>query len=210
MKNLYLVGAGSAASEILEFVCEVSNTREWTLRGLLDDDPEKVGKDLAGFPVVSTLSNWQPSPEDLALCTIGDPLSRAEIWKRISEMRVPLATLIHPLSYVAPSASVGEGSIVYPFAQVSSFAQVGNNVLLNFSSSVGHHAVIGESTVLSAHADVTGSVRIGKRVLLGSHATIAPSVTVGDDARVAMGSAVITNVAKGQRVIGVPARQYRL
>ena len=210
MASLYLVGAGTVACEILEFACQISHVAPWDIKGLLDDDEDKVGTSLAGFPVVSTLEKWAPKSDDVAICTIGDPLIRDEIKSRLNSLRVHLATLIHPLSYVAPSATIGAGSIVYPFAQISSSAVVGSNVMINYSASVGHHASVGDSTVISAHVDITGSVTVGTRAFLGSHATVAPSLSIGDDARVAMGSAVLASVAPQKRVLGVPARSYDL
>ena len=212
MQDLFLVGAGTGAYEILEFAIALSDTTDppWRVRGLIDDDPAKVGMSIFGYPILSTLDDWKPSQDDRALCTIGSPQVRALIHERLQQRSVRLTSLIHPLSYVAPSATIGEGSVVYPLAQISSSARVGRNVLVNFAASIGHHASIGDSTVVSAHVDVTGSVEVGERVLLGSHSTVAPSRKIGDDAIVALGSAVVADVASNKRVLGVPAREYKL
>ncbi len=52
--RLLIVGTGRIGEEI---ACQIQRrSQNWQLVGFLDDDPTKVGKQLAGFPILGTLS----------------------------------------------------------------------------------------------------------------------------------------------------------
>lgn len=85
----------------------------------------------------------------------------------------------------------------------------------------GHLITIGSDVVIapgarilvhdSARARINGRtwvspVRIGDRAFVGAEALIMPGVTIGEDALVAAGSVVISDVEAGTIVAGVPAR----
>lgn len=52
-----------------------------------------------------------------------------------------------------------------------------------------------------------GDILIGSRVYLGANAVILGPVEVGDDAVVGAGAVVVTDVAPGTVVVGIPARE---
>ena len=56
---------------------------------------------------------------------------------------------------------------------------------------------------------VAGSVIAGDRVIIAGAAGVIDHVTLGDGARIGAGSLVISDVAAGVAVSGVPARPHR-
>lgn len=87
----------------------------------------------------------------------------------------PLAPGIHPLAYVAPTATIGENPSIGPFAYVGENARIGRNALLHPHAVVYDGAVIGDDFLAHSHSTVREFCRIGDRVILQN------SVVVGGD-----------------------------
>ena len=107
---------------------------------------------------------------------------------------------IHPLAWVATSASIGENASIEPFAVVGENVSIGHNVVLRSHVVIYEGASIGDDFYAHSHAVVREHCRIGNRVILqngvivggdgygfakradGSHAKIVQSgVTVIED-----------------------------
>ena len=84
---------------------------------------------------------------------------------------------------------------------------------------IGDGCLIGHNTVLATlNHDLAASRRtdmypvpitIGRNVWIGSNATVLPGITIGDNAVVAAGSVVTTDVPGNAVVVGSPARVVR-
>ena len=79
--------------------------------------------------------------------------------------------------------------------------------MLNGRVSVGHDVKIGDYTTIMVGTGISGGCRIGSQVNIGGHAYIIPGKKVGDNATIAAGSVVFTNVKAGVTVLGNPAKR---
>ena len=82
---------------------------------------------------------------------------------------------IHPLAYVAPSATVGENCSIAPFAVVGERVTLGRNAVLHPHAVIYEGAHIGDDFLAHSHATVREFCRVGDRVILQN------SVVVGGD-----------------------------
>ncbi len=82
---------------------------------------------------------------------------------------------IHPLAYVAPSATVGENASIGPFAVVGEHVQIGRNAVLHPHVVIYEGAQIGDDFTAHSHAVVREFCRVGNRVILQN------GVVVGGD-----------------------------
>lgn len=82
---------------------------------------------------------------------------------------------IHPLAYVSPQATIGEGASIGPFAVVSDNVMLGRNATLYSHAVVYPGAQIGDDFTAHSHAVVREFCRIGHRV------TLQPGVVIGGD-----------------------------
>ncbi len=81
-------------------------------------------------------------------------------------------TGIHPLAYVAASASVGENASIGPFAVVGERATLGRNAVLHPHAVIYEGACIGDDFLAHSHAVVREFCRVGHRVILQNGAVI--------------------------------------
>ncbi|KDE57259.1 acetyltransferase [Halostagnicola sp. A56] len=77
---------------------------------------------------------------------------------------------------------------------------------------VEDRAIVGYDATILCHEFLqdeyrTGEVVVGERAMIGAGAIVLPGVEIGADARVAANSLVTRDVAPGETVAGVPARQ---
>src|SRR5229473_6066713 len=73
---------------------------------------------------------------------------------------------IHPLAYVAASASVGENASIGPFAVVGERATLGRNAVLHPHAVIYEGARIGDDFLAHSHSVVREHCRVGHRVIL--------------------------------------------
>lgn len=61
---------------------------------------------------------------------------------------------VHPLAYVDPTATVGEGTVIYPFAYVGPGAKIGRDCILYPSVTVYDRCIVGDRVILHAGTSV--------------------------------------------------------
>ncbi len=140
---------------------------------------------------------------------LGDVAPRTEVAERLLTGGARLATVVHPLAWVAPSASIGDGVVIAPFAFVGPNAVVDDLAVINTHASVAHDARLGRGSILAPYAVLTGRVRIDEEVFVATHATIAPRRHVGRGSTIGAGSVVLHDVGEAVLAHGNPARTRR-
>ncbi len=135
---------------------------------------------------------------------IGRNSERAEIVRALKHAE--FFTAIHSSAIVAPTASIGEGTVILHGAVVQANARIGQHVLINTAASVDHDNIIGDFAHISPHATLCGHVEIGEGTHVGAGAVIIPSVKVGKWSTIGAGAVIIRDVPDGVTVVGNPAR----
>ena len=200
---LAILGTHTFAEEVADLVEQIG-THE--LVAFVENwDRERVGRTLAGQPVIWVDELAEHAGEWSAVCAIGSPERRGYV-EQVAGLGVEFATVVHPTAVVAPSARLGAGCIVSPGVVVGSHTEIGEHVILNRGVLVGHHTRVGSCVTLSPAANVAGCVRIGDGAYVGMGATVIDRRTVGPGALVAAGAVVVRDVPAEVRVQGVPAR----
>jgi UDP-3-O-[3-hydroxymyristoyl] glucosamine N-acyltransferase len=73
---------------------------------------------------------------------------------------------IHPLAWIAPTATIGENCSIGPFASVGERVRLGRNAVLHPHVVIYEGAEIGDDFLAHSHAVVREFCRIGNRVIL--------------------------------------------
>lgn len=199
-RRVLIVGAGGLGREIHSWFHAQWASSQWSFGGYLDDAPP------AGMPIVSSISDYVPSPDDVLAMGIGQPAAKLTVAAALQSKGAQFLTLIHDSVVIGQDTTIGTGTVLCPNVVVSCNVLIGDFVLLNIASTVGHDTRIGNGTTFSSHVDATGNTVIGSGVFFGSHAALLPNAQVGDGATVGACSLVLRRVPPNATVFGVPAR----
>ena len=108
-------------------------TPQWELLGFVDDNPDLKGVELEGLPVLGPVA----MVKDLDSCAIvvctGRPdnyFSRKQIVERLNVPLSRYATVVHPMASLAPSTSVGRGTVILAGAVATASVHIGRHVLV--------------------------------------------------------------------------------
>src|SRR5580700_3069480 len=135
----------------------------------------KVKHTRAGAILVSESERDVNGPPGLARLLSGNPyLDFARALELFYRPPRPMPG-IHPLAFVAETATIGEGASIGPFAVVGERVRIGRNAILHPHAVVYEGARIGDDFLAHSHAVVREFCRIGNRVILQN------GVVVGGD-----------------------------
>lgn len=205
---LLVLGAGGHG----KVVADVARSAGWALAGFLDDAPALDGTSLWGLPVLSLdrLRRERPALLQAALALgVGENGARERAHARLLATGFTVVTLVHASAVVAPTATLGEGTVVMANATVNPDARLGRGNIVNTGAVVEHDCLLADYVHLSPNAALGGAVTLGARTHLGLGAVVLPGLVIGADVRVGAGAAVVRDVAEGLTVVGVPARPAR-
>ncbi len=79
---------------------------------------------------------------------------------------------VHPLAYVAPTATIGENASIGPFAFVGENVTIGRNAVLHPHVVVYEGAIIGDDFLGHSHCVVREYCRVGHRVTLQNNTVV--------------------------------------
>ncbi|MEM7790574.1 MAG: acetyltransferase [Verrucomicrobiota bacterium] len=209
MKKLIIVGAGGFGREIYAWAgSHPDANKEWKICGFLDDNRSALKNLQYQVPIIGTVEGHKPSPDEVYVCAIGDPLAKRRVCELLLTKSARFIRLVHPSAVIGNNVSLGIGVVICPLAVLTVDIEIGDFVLINCQTSAGHDSRIESWATISAHCDLTSGTRVGDSAFLGSGASIIPGKSVGKNAVVGAGSVVIRSVPDGVKVFGNPARQF--
>lgn len=212
-KPLVIIGAGGFSVEALWVANEMNGSSnsggdEWTILGLLDDNPDRKGEDVEGTTVLGTTDEIQSLvPEGCYFhCAIAKNRHRARIASKLEKLGYRGATLIHPSVVIGPGAEIADGVFIGALTVVAPKAKIGKHVLINTHAGIGHHSEIREFSQVCPAAYVNGACIVERQAFIGTNASLQPGVVVGESATVGANSYVVRSVKPKHTVVGVPSR----
>ncbi len=200
---LGIYGSGGLGREIYELARRCGKER-WQDIVFIDDQNEEGSFFGTRRMKFETLLENKDDYE--CIIAIGEPSSRENLFKKLTDENIRIATIIDPSSIVSPSATIGEGVIICELTTIHTNVKIGSNVLIQSLCDIGHDIKIGNHSVISAFCAPGGGVFFGERVYIGMKSSLIEKITIGNDAIIGMGSAVFRDVPDGATVVGNPAR----
>jgi sugar O-acyltransferase (sialic acid O-acetyltransferase NeuD family) len=208
-----IVGAGGFARETVEAVRAINAvTPKWELLGFVDDNADLKGVEIQGLPVLGPISMVQ----DLDSCSVvvctGRPdnyFSRRQIVKRLDLPLSRYATVVHPTATLAPSTSVGRGTVILAGVVTTASVHIGRHVMVMPGAVFTHDDHLANFVTVASRVCLGGGVQVGEGAYLGAGAVVHESRTIGSWSLVGMGAVVTKNIPRSEVWAGVPARKIR-
>lgn len=208
-KKIVLYGAGGFGREAIIVVDDINVYRPGTyeLVGLIDDGMEKNRK-INGRPLLGGME-WLIEHRDEVCCaiTVGNPETREQIFRKLDAHKIQIETLVSPQVYVDPTCKLGRGCYIGYRCVMPVNSKFGDGVFFNTDVIAGHDLTIGDFSTVWHRATISGNCTIGSKVEIGGAAYVIPGRKIGDNAKIAAGSVVFSNVKAGTTVIGNPAKR---
>ena len=206
MKKILIVGAGGFGRELLQWIKDINAEKPtWEIGGFLDDNLQALDGVEIDYPVVGTISDWQPKDDEVFALAMGKPQLKRMVVEKLKSRGAHFAAVIHPTALVSPFAHYGEGLVMFPYSKLSCNSTVGDFVSI-LTTPIGHDNEIGDYTMISGGCNIVRNVKIGKDVFVAAGVCIAQDVVVKDGAYIGLGSVVRKDVKAGTKVCGNPAR----
>ncbi|MEL6255739.1 MAG: acetyltransferase [Bacteroidota bacterium] len=102
--------------------------------------------------------------------------------------------IIHPTSWIARKARIGQGVLLGPQSSISSLVEIGNGVICNIASIVEHGCQLGDFVHIAPGAKIGHHVSIGSGAYIGSNALVKPGITIGKNVIVEAGTIVTESI----------------
>ena len=204
MTKLVIIGAGEHGAVVADAALL---TLKWSEIVFLDDK-DFGGETVLGIPVVGRADDWvELAGQDAEFfVAIGGNARRLEVVLSIESQQEVIVSIVHPSAVVSPFAIVDPGVVVCAGAVINPRATIGRGSIVNTGATVDHDCVIKSGAHISPGANLAGGVCVGDRSWIGIGASVREGVTIGRDTIVGAGAAVVSDIADGETVGGVPAR----
>lgn len=204
MRNVLIIGAGGHGKVVADTLIAMDGA---TQIAFLDDRFPGLSQ-VSYWPVVGRADQIECYRDQFAevVVAIGHSETRLDYAQRALASGYQLPVVVHPFSYVSPSAVLGAGTVVFAGAVVQSDVKLGMACIINSGATVDHDSYLGTGVHVSPGANVGGGVEIADCTWIGIGASVREYIKIGSHVIVGAGASVVSEVEDEAVVIGVPAR----
>ena len=198
-KEVIVIGAGGHAKVVISSLLACG----YSVAAILDDDTEKIGKDLMGKAIAGPVDKYLSGSKARAILAVGSNRTRMKLALRYND--VEWASVVHDQAYVHPTAQLGSGTVVFAGAVIQPEVRIGSHVIVNTGATIDHDCVIEDYCHIAPGAHLAGDVTIGQGSLIGVGCGVNPGLTIGSWVTTGAGAAVISNLQDNITAVGIPA-----
>lgn len=206
--RVFVVGGGGHGKVVIDALLSAGDCE---IAGVIDDDEEKLGRQVLGIPVVGSCAQMFSLAAryrvDGTALAIGDNYIREQLFGRVKAAGLAVFRVIHPGACISRFAVLGEGVVVLAGSVINPGSVVGDNVCVNTCASIDHDSHLEYSCHVFPNATLAGGVHVGECSYIGAGAVVIPNRRIGRFAYVGAGAVVIDDVPEGVKVAGVPAHE---
>ena len=199
-KNLYIIGAGSHASVIID--CAITN--KYKIKCLIDINSKNTKNEKKfGIPVNnnSFINNLKKNSN--VFLAIGDNKVRTKYFKKYKN-KFNFLNLISKSSQISINSKLGKGNYIGPNVIINGGSSIGNNCILNTSSIIEHDVNIGDNTHICPSVTIGGSTEINDNCFIGLGSNIIDKIKIGKNVKLGAGSLVLKNLKSNSIYYGTP------
>lgn len=163
-KKLLILGAGGFGQTIAEVAELLGN---WENISFVDDRwPEQQW--LGCYPIVSNIQNLSliKQQDFEAIIAVGNNQIRQKWQQLLLDLSIPITTIIHPQTVIAPSAKIGQGVSIMAGCVIGTNTIIQDGAILNMGTLLDHDVIIEDFCHLSVGVKVAGGKRISQQTFL--------------------------------------------
>jgi sugar O-acyltransferase (sialic acid O-acetyltransferase NeuD family) len=210
MENIVIYGTGGFAREVFQLILDINRQRKkYNFLGFIDDNIEKLNKQIYNYPVLGNLKWFETNKDVLAIIGVGNTSSRRKIAINLGLMSIKSPILIHPNAIIGQNVDFGQGSVICASNNITVDVKFGQHIILNLDCTVGHDVVIQDFVTVSPGCHISGNVYIGEGVDIGTGSSLVQGVQVGSWSILGAGSVVSKNIPQNVTAVGIPARPVK-
>ena len=195
--NISIIGAGGHSKVIIDIICELGN---YNIVGIYDDN--KTG-DFYGIKIIGKIAEIN-NTTDYFIIGIGNDKIRKKIAEEFNQLK--WATLIHPKTIIAKTATIKEGTVVCAGAIIQTEVEIGKHCIINTNCSIDHESIIGNYCSICPSSTICGQVKVGESSFIGANSTVIQTIEIGKECIIGAGTVVIRNIPNNSKAVGNPAK----
>jgi len=139
-------------------------------------------------------------------CGVAARYFRLKLLERCKELGIDLVNVIHPKTFISPSAKIGQGNYIKAGAMIETNTVIGDCCIIDNGAVIAHDNIIGDGCHIAPGVSMGSSIQVGRLTLIGIGASVATGTRIGRSVIVSTGSSVVEDVPDFAHVEGVPAR----
>lgn len=212
MKDIIIIGAGDFGREVSWAIERINQQKPtWNLLGFVDDNCEKAGNELDGYPVLGTTEYLKGIDKEVYLvCSIGTGRVRKLVMERVlTQKNLHLATLVDPAAIVGRNVQIGEGSVICAGAILTISVQTGKCTIINLNCTVGHETVVESYCTLHPGCNISGKVKLGACTDVGTGSKVIQGLSVASGTTLGAGAVVVRDIVESGTYVGVPVKKVK-
>jgi acetyltransferase EpsM len=202
--DLIIYGAGGHGRVVVDAALSAG----WTIQSWIDDHPASATQ--WEIPIIASKDVlWRKLISRMFIVAIGDNRVREEVFRRLCELELIPALVIHPSAVISQFARIGAGTVVMADVVVNPVASIGENCILNTACSIDHDCSVGPHAHLCPGVRLAGMVVVGAGTMIGTGAVVIPSINIGERCVIGAGAVVTADLPAKAVAHGNPARIVR-
>lgn len=209
MKKLIIIGAGGMGRTMYDLAREsVGYSTTYEIKGFLDDNVNA----LAGFanypPLLGTIKDYIPKPNDVFVCSIGGTYRKPCIESMLAKGG-EFISLIHTTARIGTNVQLGKGTMVGTYTTIAADAVLGDFNFIQSMVIIGHDVHIGSWNRIDSKVFMVGATTLGDNNMVHTGAMINHNVHIGNNCVIGACSFVTMDVESGSTLFTSPARRLK-